>query len=151
VSTDYREQRFEVELCEHLAANGWLYSPNDRGYDKARALWPEDVFGWLADTQPDELAKVVKAGDTNEARQRGQVLDRVRKALDTPHDHGGGTINALRNGVVHLNARFRLAEFRPESTLNEQTVERYAKVRLRVVRQVRYSQGNTNATDLVCS
>ncbi|MEI2827472.1 MAG: hypothetical protein V9F04_14545 [Dermatophilaceae bacterium] len=57
---DYNEIKFEQEIAEHLAAHGWLYSPNDDGYDRERALFPEDIFGWLADTQPDELAKVLK-------------------------------------------------------------------------------------------
>ena len=39
----HNEIEFEKELAEHLAANGWLYSANDDGYDKERALFPEDV------------------------------------------------------------------------------------------------------------
>ena len=72
---DYNEIRFEQEIAEHLAAHGWLYSPNDDDYDRERALFPNDVFEWLADTQPDELAKVVTADASNEAQQRGQVLE----------------------------------------------------------------------------
>ena len=60
----HNEVEFEKELCAHLTANGWVYSPTDAGYDKARALFPEDVFGWLEDTQADELAKAVKAADS---------------------------------------------------------------------------------------
>ena len=66
------ESAFERELCEYLAAHGWLYSTNDDGYDKDRALFPEDVFGWLEDTQPDELAKVIKPGaSAADRRSRG--------------------------------------------------------------------------------
>ena len=50
------EETFEDELVEHLAAHGWEYSPDDDGYDKARALFPADVFAWLAETQAGELA-----------------------------------------------------------------------------------------------
>ena len=39
MSQDYKEKKFEDELCAHLAANGWLYSTNSTGYDKARALF----------------------------------------------------------------------------------------------------------------
>ncbi|CAM5742267.1 hypothetical protein MAUB1S_03171 [Mycolicibacterium aubagnense] len=58
----HNEIEFEKEIAEYLAAHGWLYSPDDTGYDKERALVPEDVLGWLADTQPDQLEKVVKPG-----------------------------------------------------------------------------------------
>src|SRR4051794_35235471 len=54
------EKAFEEEICAHLAANGWLYSPTGVGYDKTRALFAEDVFAWLESTQPAEWMKVVK-------------------------------------------------------------------------------------------
>ena len=40
----HNEIELENEICEHLAANDWLYSPNDDGYDRARALFPEDCW-----------------------------------------------------------------------------------------------------------
>lgn len=43
--TQHHESAFETEICEHLAENGWLYSPTDAGYDRESALFPEDVFG----------------------------------------------------------------------------------------------------------
>ncbi|HRE03873.1 MAG TPA: hypothetical protein PLV68_21435, partial [Ilumatobacteraceae bacterium] len=66
----YLERHFEAELCEHLAAHGWLYSADDSLYDRDLALVPEDVFGWLGDTQAEVLGKVVKAGSAGEAKQR---------------------------------------------------------------------------------
>lgn len=146
---DYNEITFEQEIAEHLAAHGWLYSPNDNGYDRERALFPEDIFGWLADTQPDELAKVVSTGSTNEGQQRSQVLDRLVKVLETPLESGGGTLNVLRKGFSHISARFDLCQFKPESTLNPATVERYGKVRVRVMRQVHYSTATNHSLDLV--
>lgn len=145
---DYNEKPFEDEICAHLGANGWLYSENSSGYDKQRALFPEDLFAWLGETQPDELAKVVKAGP-QEAKRREQLLDRVRKILDTPHSAGGGTINLLRQGFAQANAKLQMASFQPETALNPAAVERYAKVRLRVMRQVYYSTSNKNSIDLV--
>jgi type I restriction enzyme R subunit len=146
---DHNEKPFESEICAHLEAHGWLYSETSAGYDKKRALFPDDLFAWLEETQPDELAKVVKAGATNEGQQREQLLDRVRKVLDTSHSAGGGTINVLRNGLSQANAKLQMAEFRPETSLNAKTLERYGQVRLRVVRQVYYSSSNKNSIDLV--
>ena len=143
---DYNEITFEQEIAEYLAARGWLYSPNDDGYDHERALFPEDIFGWLADTQPDELTKVLKRDTPVE---RGQVLDRLVKVLETPLESGGGTLNVLRKGFSHIAARFDLCQFKPESTLNPATVERYDKVRVRVMRQVHYSTATNHSLDLV--
>jgi type I restriction enzyme R subunit len=145
----HNEVEFEKELCEHLAANGWLYSTNDLGYDRERALFTEDFFGWLEDTQAEQLAKVLKVGAPDEAKQREQLLDRLVKRLDTPMESGGGTLNTLRTGFSHMTAKFQMCQFKPESALNPKTVENYAKVRVRVIRQVHFSTADQRSIDLV--
>ncbi len=145
----YKELSFEESICTHLEQHGWLYSENAKGYDVERALFPEDLFGWLEETQPDELAKVVTAGSPSEKQQRDQLLDRVMKRLDTPLEQGGGTLNLLRGGVNHVSAKVSLCQFKPETGLNEATLDRYRRVRVRVMRQVYYSTTNGNCIDLV--
>lgn len=145
------EKAFEDEVCAHLAANGWLYSPTDAGYDKARALFPDDVFAWLEETQPAEWANVVKPtmSSPEQAKARDQLLDRLVKVLDHPLDAGGGTLNVLRQGFKKTPASFAMCEFRPNTTLNPAAMARHQAVRLRVMRQVHYSTKNANSIDLV--
>jgi len=53
MSNLHKEINLEDEICEHLAANGWLYAEGDAGsYDRARAVFPADVIAWLQATQP---------------------------------------------------------------------------------------------------
>lgn len=145
-----REEAFEVEIAEYLAAHGWLSSPSADGYDRRRALFPGDVFAWLEQTQPEELAKVVSAGAASEAKQRAHLLDTLVKRLDARMEHGGGTLNVLRRPLSHINAKFRMCQFAPASSLNPKTVADYAAVRLRVMRQVTYSpDGGGGRIDLV--
>jgi len=59
----HKELNFEREICQHLADHGWVHSPNDKGYDKVLALFPEDLIGWLKDTQQEEWTKL-EAWDT---------------------------------------------------------------------------------------
>lgn len=145
------EVAFENELVEHLASNGWEYSPNDDGYDKARALFPTDVFGWLAATQADELAKVVKpeASAAQQEKARGLLLDRIAQAQSADPMNGGGTLNVLKKPIGQANAKFSLFQAKPATTLNSTLGERYAANRLRVMRQVEYSAKNGNRIDLV--
>ncbi|MGB3731321.1 type I restriction endonuclease subunit R [Microbacterium sp.] len=146
------EEAFEREICEHLAANGWIYEPeNTHGYDKVRALFPEDVFAWLQRTQPDEWDKVVKpsASASEQEKAKQQLLDRLVKTLDLPLDAGGGTLNVLRRGFKKTPATFRMCAFKPATTLNARAQQDYDAVRLRVVRQVYYSTKNSNSIDLV--
>ena len=57
----------------------------------------------------------------------------------------------LRHGVELLGLRqpLKLAEFKPALAMNPDILARYQANRLRVVRQVRYSQHNENCIDLV--
>jgi type I restriction enzyme R subunit len=147
----HHESAFEAEICQHLADNGWLYSPTDSGYDKELALFRDDVFGWLADTQPNQLAKRVKPEMTGAALEKAQraVLNTLTKALGADPKANGGTLSVLRRGFKDLNAQFAMCQFRPNTSLNETTAKRYAAVRLRVMRQVHYSAQNANSIDLV--
>ncbi|MBH0007956.1 type I restriction endonuclease subunit R [Salinibacterium sp. SWN1162] len=147
----HHEDAFETEICEYLAAHGWEYSPDDLGYDRERALFPDDIWAWLNDTQPDQLDKIVKPDASEIAQNQGrkQILDRVAKIMATDPMNAGGTLNALKKPVSVLNAKFSLLQARPATTLNPATVDRYKKNRLRVMRQVKYSGRTQNRIDLV--
>ncbi|MCC9055243.1 DEAD/DEAH box helicase family protein [Microbacterium sp. F2E] len=157
VAGAHLESVLENEIAEHLAATGWLYSPTDAGYDRELALFPEDVLGWLEDSQPTEFAKVVRPADTEtqrEAAGRG-ILSRLAKSLDNDPLKNGGTIRILHEGFAMVPqqggaVKFRLAQFRPATTNNPETLDTYAKMRVRVMRQVHYSAKHLNkALDLV--
>jgi type I restriction enzyme, R subunit len=139
----HHEKQLETEICEYLAGHGWLYSPNDAGYDRERALFPEDLFGWIEDTQPATLAAV--AGTD---RDRVRLLDRLVESLDRPLTSGGGTLAALRYGFKHVK-QVDLCQFKPAEGMNPTTVARHGKVRLRVMRQVHYSLNKADSIDLV--
>jgi len=140
----HKEISFELEICQHLAAHGWLYADGDAvGYDRARALFPADVLAWVQTTQPkawETLAKNhgSKASDT--------LLTRLRDQLDQR-----GTLDVLRHGIelLGLKAPLTLAQFKPALVINPDILARYAANRLRVVRQVRYSLHCENSIDLV--
>ncbi|MFB9662904.1 type I restriction endonuclease subunit R [Glycomyces mayteni] len=142
---DHHEVVLESEICEYLAAHGWLYSVNDTDYDQERALFPEDLFAWLEETQPTAHAKALRA-----AGSRAKFLDVLTTALDKPFEHGGGTLNILRNGVQYIGGgRLKMAQFQPETSMNATTVAQYAAMRLRVMRQVHFSTADKRSIDLV--
>lgn len=150
--TQHREAVLETEICEHLAAHGWLYSPSDDGYDRELALFPEDVLGWLADSQPEQLEKVVRPASTDAEQEqaRQKLLRRLRTALDLDPAKNGGVLHVLRNGFSELSAKFQMAQFKPATGLNPATLEQYGKMRLRVMRQVHYSKRHpAKSLDLV--
>ena len=142
---DHNEVVFESEICAYLEAHGWLYSANDTGYDRGRALFPEDLFAWLGETQKQAYVKALKA-----AGSEAKFLDVLTTALDRPLEHGGGTLSILRDGVQYISGgRLKMAQFRPETSLNATTNEQYAAMRVRVMRQVHFSTADRRSIDLV--
>jgi len=140
----HREISFEAEICSHLAAHGWLYAEGDAAaYDRARALFPTDIVAWVQAAQPAAWATLTK---NHGAAAETMLLDRIRKQLDER-----GTLDVLRHGVemIGLRAPLALAQFKPALAMNPDILARYEANRLRVVRQVRYSQATENALDLV--
>jgi type I restriction enzyme R subunit len=140
----HKEINFEKEICEHLAVHGWEYAEGESDrYDRARALFPEDVLAWVQATQPKAWDALVK----NHGAHAGEtLLQRLRDSLDTR-----GTLDVLRHGIEMLGLREKIAlvQFKPALEINPEIVKRYEANRLRVVRQVRYSRHNENNIDLV--
>lgn len=140
----HKEVNFETEICEHLVANGWQHEAGDAAkYDRALALFPEDVLFWVQTTQPKAWATLTKNHGTNAA---DTLLTRLRDSLDQR-----GTLDVLRQGIdlLGLRGKVQLAQFKPALATNADIVARYGTNRLRVVRQVYYSLHNENCIDLV--
>ena len=144
----HKEISFELEICQHLASHGWLYSEpgahgDAAGYDRARALFPADVLTWVQATQPQAWETLTK---NHGAKADDTLLTRLRDQLDQR-----GTLDVLRHGIelLGLRAPLKLAEFKPALAINPDILARYAANRLRVVRPVRYSLHNENSMDLV--
>jgi type I restriction enzyme R subunit len=140
----HKEISFETEICEHLAAHGWLYAEGDAAnYDRARALFPADVLAWVKATQPKSWETLTK---NLGARAGESLIARLRDQLDQR-----GTLDVLRHGIEMLGCKgsLKVAEFKPALAINPDILARHIANRLRVVRQVRYSLHNENSIDLV--
>jgi type I restriction enzyme, R subunit len=140
----HKEISFETEVCDYLAADGWLHSSGDAAqYDRTRALFPPDVLAWVQESQP----KVWETLTKNHGAQAGEVLlGRLRDQMNAR-----GTLDVLRHGIemIGLREKVALAQFKPALAMNPEILKKYGANRLRVVRQVRYSVENENCIDLV--
>jgi type I restriction enzyme R subunit len=140
----HKEIAFEDGICAHLATDGWVFDTGaaDR-YDRARALFPDDLIAWVQASQPDAWASLAKS---HGPAAGAQLANRLRMALDKQ-----GTLELLRAGldVVGLKQRVALCQFRPALAMNEALQARYDANILRVVRQVRFSPDTGQSIDLV--
>lgn len=140
----HKEISFESEVCDYLAAHGWLFAVGDAAlFDRTRALFPADVAEWVKESQPQAWEALAKM---HGAAAEATLSDRIRAQLDQR-----GTLDVLRSGIdiIGVKQTISLAQFRPALAMNPDLMARYAANRLRVVRQVRYSVNNENALDLV--
>ena len=141
----HQEQHFEREICEHLAANGWLYQEGDaKLYSRESALYLPDLLAWIEESQPEAWKNLGQAHGYNVSKV---LAERIRKNLNDR-----GTLDVLRRGVevMGLKRSMALAQFKPAHSLNASIQARYQANRLRVVRQVHHSPNNPQeALDLV--
>jgi type I restriction enzyme, R subunit len=140
----HNEYEFEQDVCDYLTSQGWIYSKDDKGYDVERALFPEDLLGFIEDTQPESWERLKSF---HNGASQNTLLDRLVKVQDSE-----GTLHALRKGFKATGAGsngFDVVQFAPSHGFNEEVKCRYSKNRLRVMRQVHYSSNNRNSIDLV--
>lgn len=138
----HHESELEAYIVRQLETAGWRVGASQH-YDPARALYPEDVIGWLRETQPEAWAKLARL---NGAGAETAALDRLVKTLES---RDGGTINVLRRGfAIAGGGTLQMSQALPEDARNETVLQRYTANRLRVVPQLRYSLDNANALDL---
>ncbi len=141
----HKEVHFESEICQHLAAHGWLYTDGDAAlFDRIHGLFMPDLLAWVEQTQPESFQRLTK---THGPAVATVLAERVRKNLNER-----GTLDVLRRGVEILGLKepLMLAQFKPALAINPAIQAKYAANRLRVVRQVTHSPNNPKAElDLV--
>ena len=127
----HTEHAFETAIeAGLLDLSGYVKrSPNE--FDAARSLFSSDVVGFLKDSQPKMWASIESVlGSKTEST----VLETLAMELGAK-----GSLHVLRHGFKCYSKTFRLAYFRPNSSLNPETAALYAKNRLTLTRQVRFN------------
>lgn len=137
------EQTFESAIIESLIQHGNYTQGNASDYSPELGMFKYDVIAFLQNTQPKAWEKIT-AVHGSDADNR--IIQRLFKELDLR-----GSLDVLRNGFVDYGVKFRMAFFKPETGLNDETIELYDKNQLKIIRQVYYSNKNKNSVDLVIS
>lgn len=109
-------------------------------YDRNLCLIPEDVLDFILATQPKEWGRL-KEHYGAEVKQR--FLHRLASEIQRR-----GTIDVLRKGIKDAGIKFRLACFKPSSTLNPDLQSLYLANVFSVIRQLYYSESTEQSVDL---
>ncbi|TPJ73041.1 DEAD/DEAH box helicase family protein [Mesorhizobium sp. B2-7-1] len=126
----HTEYDFETAIEAGLVGMGGYAVRGASTYDEALALFPDDVIGFLKDSQAAKWGQLeALLGTTTQST----VLESLVKELDIK-----GALHVLRHGFKCYGRNFRLAYFRPNSAMNPEAAEAYAHNRLTVTRQVAF-------------
>jgi type I restriction enzyme R subunit len=136
------EFTFQNDMIKQLVANGWLLGKPEN-YNRELALYPEDLLGFVQETQDEQWQKF-KALYPHNAEQT--FLERVATKLNKADPNAAnkemrtfGTLGVLRHDLRDRGTRFSLCQFKPEHELNPDTLAAYKANRLRVVPELVYS------------
>jgi len=137
------EHTFESAIVESLVQHGNYSQGNAPDYSPELGMFKYEVIAFLQDTQPKSWEKITAVHGTD---ADNRIIQRLFKELDLR-----GSLDVLRNGFTDYGVKFRMAFFKPETGLNDETIELYGKNQLKIIRQVYYSNKTKNSVDLVIS
>ncbi len=127
----HTERDFETAIEAGLTASGGYEKRSPSAYDEALALFPEDVTAFLKESQATKWAALeALLGPKIVAT----VLDSLSKELELK-----GTLHVLRHGFKCYGKTFRMSYFRPNTRMNLEAAQSYARNRLTVTRQVAFT------------
>ena len=127
----HTERDFETAIEAGLTSPGGYETRKPSAYDGALALFPDDVTGFLKESQP---AKWQALEALLGPKTAATVLDSLSKELEFKR-----TLHVLRHGFKCYGKTFRMAFFRPNTRMNPEAAENYARNRLTITRQVAFT------------
>ena len=139
----HTELTFEEAIEASLLENGAYIKGHSQDFEAKLGLFPSYIIHFLQTSQPTLWDKIVNIHKDNVEQK---VIQRLLKELDNR-----GTLDVLRNGFTDYGVKFKMAYFRPESTLNPEAEILYATNHLSVTRQLYYERNGKNSLDMVLS
>jgi type I restriction enzyme R subunit len=136
------EFAFETIIENHLLDSDYQIVKPD-GFDKEKAIFPNEVIAFIQQTQNKEWQKLEKLLGEN---TRQQVIHDLCKWMDL-----NGSLATIRHGFKCYGKTLHVAFFKAPHTMNLELDERYSLNRLGITRQLHYSIRNNNSLDVTIS
>ena len=148
MSTGTKEMHFEEHIANYLTRNiaplFTEYVLKDTScYDKELCIIPEDVVGFIKDTQPEKYAVIFDQYKENtDAKITYYASELLKKERNK-------TLSYFRMKLKICGQHLDTIYFKPQHNKSPEHWEWYDKNRLTVVRQLKYSKKNENSIDIV--
>ena len=140
---DYKEKRFEDDIERFLLGHGGYIKGNMASYNTEKAIDIESLITFIKASQPKQWERYIR-------NYKEDAENKLYKRLNEEIENNG-LIHVLRNGINDRGVKLYVAYFKPESSLNPDTVKLYNDNILTCTRQFTYSTENHNTIDMVLS
>lgn len=136
------EKAFEAYIQETMVTRGWIAGSNQT-WDKARALFPDQVIAFIKDTQTELWAQMEKL---HGQELSAKLIETLVKERDSK-----GTLHIIRHGFKFYGKTLKLAFFKPAHGLVKETLDLFAKNKIHATRQVACHPSDSSTVDMVLS
>lgn len=138
---DVKEKRFEQDIEEYLISEGGYEKGNPSAFDRKLALDKDTFISFIKNSQPKKWERYVKIYGSDSERQ---IIDRFNREVKMV-----GLLRVLRKGFTDRGVTFNVVFWKPETGLNQTTIDQYKANVLHCTRQLHYSVHNENSIDIV--
>lgn len=136
-----KEKNFEEAIENYLVTEGGYEKGVPEHLNRATALDEDTFLRFIKTTQPREWEKHCKNYPTNPEQA---LLKRFQDEVSATN-----ILQVLRHGFKDRGVKFYPCFFKPETTLNPETVERYNQNILHCTRQMKFSLLDERSIDIV--
>lgn len=141
-----KESHFEDHIVKYLTKVAQPEFPeyiekDNTCYDKDLCLIPDDLIGFIKESQPRKYeALVVQYGIDADRKITERVVEEVKKRK---------TLDVLREGLKDRGQKIDMIYFKPSHSKTPEHMEGYLKNNLTIIRQLKYSKSNEKSIDIV--
>jgi len=136
-----KEKDFESDIESFLLSPDGGYTHNDDQYDAKLGVFKDTLIRFVQKTQPKEWKRYALQNSL-------ETEEKFCKDFNNACDEFG-LLYVLRHGFKHRGIEFKVCYFRPESALNQTSVNLYSKNEITCNRQWFFSAETEQSVDMV--
>ena len=127
---DYSEKDFEKYIVNLLISKSGYIQGNNNEYNPQKALLPQTFISFIKETQPDNWTCLCDKFDSEKEAEEKLIEELLTSRKNQ------GTLDLFRKGFVFRSIQFDTVYWKPENTLNPETINLYKKNIFTVVNQL---------------
>ncbi len=136
-----KELNFELAIEQYLIDEAGYQKGDPTAFDRALAIDKETLLTFIKNTQPKKWEKYEGIYGSEAS---SSLIKRLDKEITSR-----GLLSVLRKGIDDRGIKFYIAYFKPETSMNQDALNKYEQNILHCTRQLHYSILNENSIDMV--